>query len=74
MDDQDKVFSHYPRAEAREEPSIFEHGESRPIEVAHWAVFANPNFDAEELGRGKSEAKAWTDAARKLKCAPRRAG
>jgi hypothetical protein len=70
MDDQDKVFSQYPRAEVREEPLIFEHGEPRPIEVAHWAIFADPNFDAEELGRGKTEAKAWADAARKLKCTP----
>jgi hypothetical protein len=66
MDAQDKVFERFPKAEAREEPAIFEHGADSLIDGGYWAVFAGPEFDAEQLGRGKSEAKAWSDAARKL--------
>jgi hypothetical protein len=67
MDDQETVCSRYPRAEAREEPSIFEHGEAAPIQAGHWAIFDGPEFDQAELGRGNSEANAWADAARKVK-------
>ena len=67
MDDQETVYLRYPRAEAREEPSIFEHGETAPIQAGHWAVFAGPEFDQAELGRGSSEANAWADAAHKAK-------
>jgi hypothetical protein len=69
MDDQDTVYSVYPLAEAREEPSIFEHGEAVPIQTGHWAIFAGPDLEVAELGRGRSEASAWADAARKLKAA-----
>jgi hypothetical protein len=67
MDDMEMVFSRYPGAEAREEPSIFQHGEATPIQRGHWAIFAGPDLDLAELGRGHSEAKAWTDAARRLR-------
>ena len=67
MDDQETVCSRYRRAQAREEPSIFEHGETAPIQAGHWAIFAGPEFDQAELGRGSSEANAWSDAARKAK-------
>jgi hypothetical protein len=67
MDDQETVFSRYPRAEAREEPPIFEHGEAAPIQTGHWAIFAGPDLELAELGRGGSESKAWADAARKMR-------
>jgi hypothetical protein len=66
MDAQDKVLERFPTAEAREEPAIFEHDAHSPIGGGYWAVFAGPAFDSEELGRGKSETKAWSDAARNL--------
>jgi uncharacterized protein YprB with RNaseH-like and TPR domain len=66
MDDQDLVCMRHPLAEAREEPAILEHGAELPIEAGHWAIFAGPTFDLPEIGRGKSEARAWADAARKL--------
>ena len=63
MTAQDKVFDNFPDAEARQTPPILEHGADHPIEVGYWAVFAGPEFDAEELGRGMSEMEAWSDAA-----------
>jgi hypothetical protein len=69
MDDQETVISRYPRAEAREEPSIFEHGAAAPIQTGHWAIFAGPDLELAEMGRGRSEAKAWADAARKVRIA-----
>jgi hypothetical protein len=69
MDDQETVYLRYPRAEAREEPSIFEHGEAAPVQAGHWAIFAGPELELTELGRGCSEPKAWADAARKLSAA-----
>jgi hypothetical protein len=66
MDDQEMVFSRYPHAEAREEPSILEHGEAVPIQMGHWGIFTGPDLELAELGRGVSEAMAWADAARKL--------
>jgi hypothetical protein len=63
MTAQDRVFECYPDAEARQAPAIFEHGTDDPIECGYWAVFAGPEYDAEELGRGRSETEAWSDAA-----------
>jgi hypothetical protein len=69
MDAQDTVFEIYPNAEARQEPPIFQHGQREPIEAGFWGIFTGPDLDSDELGRGHSETKAWTDAARKLKTA-----
>ncbi len=63
MTAQDRVFDCFPDAEARQTPEIFQHGTDQPIEGGDWAVFAGPEFDAEELGRGRSEMEAWSDAA-----------
>jgi hypothetical protein len=66
MDAQDKVFERFPKADVREEPAIFEHGADSLIDGGYWAVFTGPEFDSRELGRGTSEARAWSDAARNL--------
>jgi hypothetical protein len=63
MDDQDLVFGRFPHAEAREEPSIFEHGVACPIEMAHWAIYSDIDLDSEEIGRGRTEDLAWKHAA-----------
>jgi len=63
MTAQDRVFDCYPDAQARQTPEIFQHGTDDLIEGGYWAVFAGPEFDAEELGRGRSEMEAWSDAA-----------
>ncbi len=63
MNAQDRVLERYPRAEARQDPAIFEHGTGYLFEGGEWAIFAGPGFDAEELGRGNIEAEAWLDAA-----------
>jgi hypothetical protein len=66
MDAQDQVLGQCPKAEGREEPAIFDHDAFSLIGGGYWAVFAGPDFDADELGRGKSESRAWSDAARKF--------
>jgi hypothetical protein len=66
MDAQDTVLDRYPEAEAREEPPIFQHGVASPVDRGFWGIFVGPDLDAEPLGRGTTEAKAWKDAARKI--------
>ena len=63
MTAQDRVFDCFPDAEVRQSPDIFQHGTDCPIVSSYWAVFAGPEFDAEELGRGRTEMEAWSDAA-----------
>ncbi len=63
MTAQDRVYSCFPYAEARQEPAIYEHGIDIPIAGGYWVIFAGPEYDAEELGRGRSESEAWSDAA-----------
>jgi hypothetical protein len=74
MDHQDEVCDRYPDALAVEEPLILRHGDSAPVEPSHWEIFAGPGPDDERLGSGKSEDKAWADAARRVKDAYRAAG
>jgi hypothetical protein len=63
MTAQDLVWERYPGAEVREAPAIFEHGVDVPVDSGYWAVFDGPDFNAEELGRGRSQTEAWSDAA-----------
>ena len=63
MTAQDRVYDCFPHAEARETPALYEYGVDIPIDESYWVVYAGPAFDAEELGRGRSEAEAWSDAA-----------
>jgi hypothetical protein len=65
MDHQDEVCDRYPAAQAVEEPLIFRHGDTSPIEPSHWEIFAGPDQDDRRLGSGKTEEKAWADAARR---------
>jgi hypothetical protein len=63
MTAQDRVFECFPTADARKVPAILQHGFDFPVEDGYWAIFAGPEFDAEELGRGRSQTEAWADAA-----------
>ena len=63
MNAQDMVTRCFPDAEAREQPAIFERGGYSPLEHSFWAIFAGPGRGSDELGRGRSEAEAWSDAA-----------
>jgi hypothetical protein len=63
MTAQDRVFGCFPAAEARPSPAILQHGANDAMEGAFWVVFAGPEFDAEELGWGRTEMEAWSDAA-----------
>ena len=74
MDDQETVFARHPRAEAREEPAIFEHVEAAPNQMGHWAIFPGPDVYVDELGRGLSESRAWAAAAQKLTSGRRESG
>ena len=63
MNAQDMVTRCFPHAEVREQPAIFERGAYSVLEYGYWAIFAGPGQDSDELGRGRSEAEAWSDAA-----------
>jgi hypothetical protein len=66
MDAEDRVLDHFPAAEVREEPPIFEHGRTSAIEPSYWSVHPDGDLDSEELGHGRTELLAWADAARHL--------
>ena len=63
MTAQDKVFDCFPDAVAHNVPPVYQHGAEHAADDGYWAVFAGPDRDAEELGRGRSETEAWADAA-----------
>jgi hypothetical protein len=60
---QDKVLECFPNGEARNERAICQHGIDFSVEDSYWVIFAGPEFDADELGWGRSETEAWSDAA-----------
>ena len=64
MDAEEQVLETFPEAEAREIPPILLHGADHPVEIGYWGIFAGPEFDSKELGRGTSKQEAWSDAAR----------
>jgi hypothetical protein len=63
MNAQDRVFGRFPGAVARRQFVISQDDADYLVEESTWAIFAGPEFDAEELGRGRSEIEAWYDAA-----------
>ena len=63
MTAQDKVLECFPSGEARKEPALFQQGTDYVTEGNYWVIFSGPDFDADELGRGRSETEAWSDAA-----------
>jgi hypothetical protein len=63
MSAQDRVFGCFPTAIAREGRSIVQDEAEYLVEERTWVVFARPERDALELGRGRSETEAWFDAA-----------
>ena len=63
MTAQDKVSDCFPQAEARKQQSIIKQGADFLMEGGFWAIYAGPDFDADELGRGRTETEAWSDAA-----------
>jgi hypothetical protein len=63
MNAQDRVFGRFPQAVARVEPVAVQDETEYLVEKSAWVVLAGPEYDAEELGRGRSEIEAWYDAA-----------
>jgi hypothetical protein len=58
MNAQDKVLGCFPNSEARQETAFFEETTGALLDDAYWVIFTGPHFDAEELGRGRSEFEA----------------
>jgi hypothetical protein len=65
MDAEEVVLTHFPRAEAREEPPIYKHGNASAIMPGYWSIHPDAEFDSQELGHGSTEEKAWKNAASK---------
>jgi hypothetical protein len=63
MNAQDRVFGRFPEAVVRKQFVIAQDDAEHLVEESAWTIFAGPEFDAEELGRGRSEIEAWYDAA-----------
>jgi hypothetical protein len=63
MTAQDLVLARFPVALAREEQAVFVYDVDAFFEESYWAIYSGPEVDDEELGRGKSESEAWSDAA-----------
>jgi hypothetical protein len=63
MNARDKVLACFPRSEVRKEPAIFRQDADDLLNGGDWVIFTGPEFDAEELGRGRNETEAWADAA-----------
>ena len=58
-----RVFGNFPGAIARKETLAVQDEADHLVEVCTWVIYAGPEYDAQELGRGRSETEAWFDAA-----------
>ncbi len=65
MNSREMVSVRYPEAQAAEEPLSFRR--TALFQRGSWFIYAGPDVDARVLGRGTTEAKAWADAAHRLK-------
>ena len=63
MNAQDRVLVRFPESVARMETNLFRYALDDAIYGDDWAIFSGPECDAEELGRGRTEGEAWSDAA-----------
>ena len=70
MTARDLVFDCFPDAVIIKQPAPFDFvvdsvddAFGSPLVHEDWVVVSGPEFDAEELGRGRSETEAWFDAA-----------
>ena len=66
MDAEEIVLANFPKAEAREEAAVYQHGRFSAIMPGYWAIHPDDDLDSEELGNGRTEAQAWANAASKL--------
>ena len=66
MDYEEIVLAQFPKAEARPEAPIYEHGKASAIMAEYWAIHPDADLDSEELGTGRTEGLAWKNAATKL--------
>ncbi len=63
MTAQDMVCECFPEAVVREIAPIVVPAVDVMVDSGYWAVFAGPRFEDEELGWGRTETEAWSDAA-----------
>jgi hypothetical protein len=66
MDAEELVLANFPKAEAREEAPVYQHGKSSAVMPGYWAIHPDDDLDSEELGNGRTEELAWKNAARKV--------
>jgi hypothetical protein len=66
MDAEELVLASFPKAEAREEAPVYQHGMSSAVMPGYWAIHPNTDLDSEELGHGRTEEQAWNNAASKV--------
>jgi hypothetical protein len=62
-DPEDAVRQRHPEAEAREHPPQVHPQQAEPYTATYWAIYPAPGTDQPEIGRGRTEADAWFDAA-----------
>jgi hypothetical protein len=67
MDAEEIVLANFPKAEAREEAPVYQHGKLSAIMPGYWAIHPDADLDSEELGNGRTEAQAWKNAASKMR-------
>ena len=63
MDAIEIVRARYPQAEARHHAPVHEDGGRRPTRAGYWAISPSAGQGTRFLGRGATEAEAWTRAA-----------
>lgn len=66
MDAEELVLANFPKAEAREEAPVYQHGKSLAVMPGYWAIHPDDDLDSEELGNGRTEEQAWKNAASKM--------
>ncbi|MHC5539670.1 hypothetical protein ACYOEI_15740 [Singulisphaera rosea] len=66
MSDEESVLRKHSRADAVYEEPIRLHGDSAAYCDGEWVILDHIDPGAVELGRGSTEAEAWTNAARSL--------
>ena len=63
MDAQEIVRARYPQVEARHQAAVHEDGGKRPTRQGYWVISPSAGQGTRVLGRGATEAEAWSRAA-----------
>jgi hypothetical protein len=63
MNAEERVRARFPSGEARKEAAEFQWGGHDARDSGWWVIVTGSESDCEELGRGRTETEAWSDAA-----------